>query len=472
VTSLDTLERWLSAPAETERQEFKEAKQQFDTTKLLRYCAALANEGGGHMVLGVTDKPPRRVVGSLAFPSLTDINRIKAYIVEKLRMRVEVEELSHPDGRVLVFEVPSRPVGHPVDFDGAYLMRAGEDLVPMTPDQLRRIFAEGQPNWFSLAAKTRLSPDEVVALLDTQTYFELIGLPYPTTRDGVLAKLSGEGLIASSHTGWSVSNLAAILLAKRLDAFSPELARKSPRVVIYDGINKLVTREDKPGLRGYAVGFESLVDFVHSAAPQNKFVEQAVREEVKMFPKQALRELIANALVHQDFLASGASVMIEMYADRLEVSNPGVPPIRVERFIDEYRSRNERLADLMRRIGICEEKGSGIDKVVSAAEVFQLPAPDFRVGEMRTTAVLFAHQDFSAMSKPDRVRACYQHCCLLYVSNQRMSNQSLRERFGLPESKAAITSQVIGATKEAGLIRADDSETSSTRYARYLPFWA
>ena len=133
-----------------------------------------------------------------------------------------------------------------------------------------------------------------------------------------------------------------------------------------------------------------------------------------MFPKQALRELIANALVHQDFLMTGTSVMIEMYDDRIEISNPGLPPIKVERFIDEYRSRNERLGDMMRRMGICEEKGSGIDKVVSAAELFQLPAPDFRAGELRTTAVLFAHQEFPEMSRSDRIRACYQHCCLQY----------------------------------------------------------
>lgn len=191
-----------------------------------------------------------------------------------------------------------------------------------------------------------------------------------------------------------------------------------------------------------------------------------------MFPKQALRELIANALVHQDFDATGASVMVEMYADRVEVSNPGLPAIDVARFIDEYRSRNDRLADLMRHLGICEEKGSGVDKVVGAAELYQLPAPDFRVGDLRTTAVLFAHQEFAQMSKGDRVRACYQHCCLQYVSNQLMSNLSLRERFRLAESKAATVSQVIGATKDAGLIKVDDSETMSTRYARYLPFWA
>lgn len=164
--------------------------------------------------------------------------------------------------------------------------------------------------------------------------------------------------------------------------------------------------------------------------------------------------------------------MIEMYADRVEISNPGIPSITVERFIDEYQSRNELLADFMRRFGICEEKGSGIDKVVQAAEVYQLPAPDFRVGETRTTAILFAHQDFSEMSKADRVRACYQHACLQFLSNKRMSNQTLRDRFNLSESKAPTVSLIISAAKDDGLIKSDEGDTSSTRYARYLPFWA
>ncbi len=467
--SLESLARWLVETPEGEHLEFKEAKQQYDTTKLLRYCAALANEQGGYLVLGVSDKLPRRVVGSHAFQNTGEI---KSRILETLRIRVEIVELDHPDGRVLVFDVPSRPAGTPLALEGAYWMRSGEELVTMTPDFLKRIFAEGQADWFEQPAKENATADEIVALLDTQSFFELMSLPYPTSRDGVLARLQQERLIEDHASGWVITNLAAVLLAKRLDAFSPALARKAARVVIYDGVNKLKTREDKLGNKGYAVGFENLIDFVHSAAPQNRFVEQVVREEVKMFPRQAIRELVANGLVHQDFLASGASVMIEMYSDRLEVSNPGLPPIRVERFIDEYRSRNERLAELMRRMGICEEKGSGIDKVVSAAEVYQLPAPDFRIGDTRTTAILFAHQDFAEMSKTDRVRACYQHCCLKYVSNQRMSNQSLRERFRLPESKAAIASQVISATKDAELIKPDESETSSTRYARYLPFWA
>jgi len=468
--TLEDLEKWLLVPTETEHLEFKEAKTQFDNTKLLEYCVAIANEGGGRIVFGVTDKLPRQVVGSLAWLTAEALNGIKVTIFSKLGFRVEVTELSHPNGRILIFEVPPRPVGRALEYEGAYLMRVGEQLHPMTPDRLKQIFAEDhQQDWFLQPARLEASPDDVIALLDTQTYFELLEIPYPISRDAVLKRLQSQDLIKQSTQGWTITNLAAIVLAKKLDAFSPALARKAPRVVIYEGIDKLKTRDDKTGNRGYAVSFDKLVSFVHSAAPQNRFIEEAVREEVKMFPIQALRELIANALVHQDFLATGASVMIEMYSDRVEISNPGIPPIQVERFIDEYRSRNEQLAYLMRRLRICEEKGSGIDKVVNAAELFQLPAPDFRVGKTRTTAVLFAHQIFDDMSKADRIRACYQHCCLLYVSNRQMSDQSLRERFRFDESKNALVSQVISATKEAQLIKADLSASTSTCY---LPFWA
>lgn len=333
--------------------------------------------------------------------------------------------------------------------------------------------SSGQSNdWLDRLAIARASSDEVISLLDTQTYFDLMKLPYPTQQSGVLDRLTSEGLIRPISNCWEITNLAAIMLAKKLDAFSPAMARKAPRVVFYEGKNKLLTKDDKQDNRGYAVGFEALVDFVHSAAPKNRFIEEAVRKEVKMFPKQSLRELIANALIHQDFLMTGVSVMIEMYEDRVEISNPGLPPIKVERFIDEYRSRNERLADLMRRLGICEEKGSGIDKVVSASEVFQLPAPDFRVGELRTTAVLFAHQELEQMDRDDRIRACYQHCCLRYVMNEQMNNQSLRERFRLSEKKVATVTSIITATLESGKIKLADPSQISTRYRSYLPFWA
>jgi len=191
-----------------------------------------------------------------------------------------------------------------------------------------------------------------------------------------------------------------------------------------------------------------------------------------MFPEIAVRELVANALIHQDFSESGTSVMIELFEDRMEISNPGKPFISPDRFIDEYQSRNETLASLMRRLGICEEKGSGVDKVIAVAEAYQLPAPDFRVGERRTTAVIFAHQNIDEMDRNDRIRACYQHCCLRYVMNAKMTNQSLRERFKLSEDKSATVSQIIAATVDAEKIKLADPTQTSTRYRSYVPFWA
>lgn len=467
--TLSELDHWLQLPAESEHLEFKEAKQQFDIYKLMRYCVAIANEGGGHLVLGVTDRVPRSVVGTCAFQ---DTASLTSKLLGKLRFRVDVHVLDHPEGRVVIFEIPGRPRGTAYSLDGCYLMRSTEDTVAMSEDRLRAIFAEGQPDWMEEPAIQGLASNQVLELLDTQGYFALLGMPTSSTPEAVLARLAAERLLREDESGWTISHMAALLLARNLQDFGPPLERKAARLVVYEGGNKLRTKLDRIERRGYAVGFEGLLASVCDLAPRNAMVEQAIRRQEWMFPEQALRELVANALVHQDFSMTGAGVMIEIYGDRIEVSNPGTPAISVERFIDEYRSRNDRLAHLMRRLGICEEKGSGIDKVVHAAEVAQLPAPDFRADSLRTTATLFAHRDFKEMGKADRVRACYQHCCLMHVGNQSMSNQTLRERLGLGEHKAAAVSQVIGDTQEARLIRLDDQQTSSKRYARYVPFWA
>lgn len=467
-TTIQQIDTWRAARSEHQRLEFKEAKTQFDNRKLYKYCVALANEGGGYLLLGIEDQPPRKVVGTAAFNDPVDM---AAKMFQTLRFRVEIEEVLHPDGRVLVFHVPSRPLGTVYDFEGAYLMRAGEELVPMSEDRLRAIFAEGQPDWLSQPALKDCDDDKVVQLLDTQSYFDLLHLPYPVNRAGVLERFESEKLIQRDEAGWTITNLGGILFAKKLEQFD-RLARKAARVIVYQGTNKLETKQDKPATKGYAVGFQELVEFINGLVPSNEVIEQALRREVKMFPEIAVRELVANALIHQDFTESGTSVMIELYDDRMEISNPGKPFISPDRFIDEYQSRNERLADLMRRLGICEEKGSGVDKVIQAVETYQLPAPDFRVGEKRTSVVLFAHRDFEDMDRIDRIRATYQHCCLRYVMNERMTNQSLRDRFRLPEKKTESASRAIRDTVEAGKIKLADPEQTSLRYRHYTPFWA
>ncbi|HMP01868.1 MAG TPA: ATP-binding protein [Gemmatales bacterium] len=157
--------------------------------------------------------------------------------------------------------------------------------------------------------------------------------------------------------------MGAVLLARQLVDF-PDVSRKAARVVVYSTPSKSKTKLDQTWESGYATGFRPLVAFVMAQLPQNEVVEEAIRREVRLLPEIVIREIVANAMVHQDFTIAGASLMIEVYPNRVEISNPGEPIVPVERFIDGYQSRNERLADLMRRMHICEEKSSGIDQVM------------------------------------------------------------------------------------------------------------
>ena len=385
--------------------------------------------------------------------------------------RVDIDEVKHPNGRVLVFSIPSRLKGTAYHLEGKYLMRSGESLVPMSEDQLRKIFAEGRPDWLEEHSKTNLQPEEIIQLLDTQTFFDLLKLPYPNERNGVIDRLRNERLIDQTGNTFAIRKLGGLLLAKRLADF-PDLARKAPRVVVYSGKSKLETKLDQMGTMGYAVGFQRLVNFVMSQMPQNEAIQNALRTEIKLVPEIVIRELIANAIIHQDFSITGSSMVVDIYTNRIDISNPGEPIVPADRFIDGYQSRNERLADFMRRMRICEEKGSGIDKVVHAAEVYQLPAPSFQSLGVRTQVTIYGPMKIDTMDRADRIRACYQHCALKYVMSERMTNQSLRHRFGLPESKSAIVSQAIAATVEARMVRLDEKVGTSKKYARYIPFWA
>lgn len=459
---------WRASASETQHLEFKEARTQYDTAKLRRYCVAIANEGGGYLVLGLADKPPRPVVGTAAFADTQDIAE---RLFQWLGFRVDVEAVAHPQGRVVVFNIPGRPKGTAYHHDGAYLMRSGEELVPMSEDQLRKIFAEGGPSWLEMPALRDVSAQDVVQLLDTQAFFDLLRLPYPTDQKGVLARLQDERLIEASPAGFHILRIGAVLLAKNLKDF-PDVSRKAARVIVNAGESKLNPLSDITGEKGYAVGFTGLVRYVMGKLPQNEVIEDALRKEVKLLPEVVVRELLANALIHQDFDIAGASPAVEVFSNRVEISNPGEPIVPVDRFIDGYLSRNERLADLMRRFGICEEKSSGIDRVVETAELMQLPAPEFLTSHKRTIVVIHGPRAFRDMSGGDRVRACYQHCVLQYVLRKQMTNQSLRERFGLSEGSSNTVSQIITATIDQGLIKNDPNAPDSRRYARYIPAWA
>jgi ATP-dependent DNA helicase RecG len=244
------------------------------------------------------------------------------------------------------------------------------------------------------------------------------------------------------------------------------------RVIVYKNASRLETIREQVGNKGYATGFEGLIGYINNLLPSNEVIGQALRRDVPVYPELAVRELVANAIIHQDFFIRGTSPMIEIFSDRMEITNPGLPLIKTERFLDSPpKSRNEALASFLRRSGICEERGSGIDKVVFQTEFYQLPAPMFEVTDEHTRSVLFAPRPFNEMEKSDRIRACYLHACLKYVNRDYMTNTTLRERFGIEPKNSAIASRIIRETMDAGFVRPYETQMSK-KYSKYLPFWA
>ena len=261
------------------------------------------------------------------------------------------------------------------------------------------------------------------------------------------------------------------MFAKKLADFRT-LKRKAVRVILYKNETRVETIREQEGVKGYACGFEGLIAFIVNLLPSNEVIEQALRREVPMFPELAIRELVANAIIHQDFHITGTAPLVEIFSKRIEITNPGLPLVNVDRFLDSPpKSRNEALASFMRRIGVCEERGSGVDKIVIQTEIFQLPAPVFETTEEHTRAVLFAYRELRQMDKDDRVRACYLHACLRYVQRDFMTNTTLRERFGIDDRNSATASRIIRETVDAGRIRAYD-ETASKKFMKYIPWWA
>ena len=199
---------------------------------------------------------------------------------------------------------------------------------------------------------------------------------------------------------------------------------------------------------------------------------KALRKVVPMYPDIAVRELVANCLIHQNFFMQGTSPLIEIFSDRMEITNPGSPLIDKARFVDHPPiSRNEQLASFMRRIGVCEERGSGYDKVVFETEFYQLPAPDIEIYNDHTKVILYAHKEYAQMSKEDRYRACYLHACLKRVNREYMTNASLRERFNIDRKNISMVSRLLSDTCELGLIYISPDSTSD-KNRKYLPFWA
>ncbi len=468
-------------PKETEWVEFKHNND--NPEEIGEYLSALANAAAligkvhAYLVWGVDNKT-HDVIGTVFDHIKTKIGNeeLESWLLRLLSPKINFRFYPFWVGHksVVLLEIGAA-FRHPVQFKNTEFIRVGsykrklKDF-PEKERDLWRVF-DRIPFEREIAAES-VTLEEVLMLLDYPAYFDLLSLPLPEGRDGILAALTADEMIAVSKGGrWNITNLGAVLFAKRLADFR-SLQRKAVRVVLYKGESRVETVREQEGTKGYASGFEGLIGFVANLLPSNEVIGQALRKEVPMFPELAIRELVANAIIHQDFHLTGTAPMVEIFANRMEITNPGLPLVKTDRFLDSPpKSRNEALASFMRRIGVCEERGSGIDKVVFQTEFYQLPAPLFETTDEHTRAVLFAHRELKDMDKADRIRACYLHACLRYVQRDFLSNASLRERFGVEEKNKAAVSRYIREAVEEGMIR-PVNEDAARRMMKYVPFWA
>lgn len=467
-------------PRETEWLEFKlnndEPQMIGEYISALANSAALCGKAFAYLVWGVEDST-HEVSGTTFSPTSCKVgneeleNWLLRLLAPKIHFRFYDVVI---DGKAVVVLEIERAFRHPVQFQGQGYIRIGSykkklKEFPEKERALWRIF--DQTRFEDGIAAERVSSDEVLSLLDYPAYFDLLVQPLPANRDGIFEALANDHLIRPCDAGgWNITNLGAILFAKKLSEF-PKLKRKALRVIHYRGTGRVETLKEQVGGKGYACGFEGLIGYINGLLPANEVIEQALRKSVPMFPELAVRELVANALIHQDFFQSGVGPMVEIFEDRIEITNPGEPLVDTNRFVDTPpKSRNEALASLMRRFRICEERGSGIDKVVFQVELFQLPAPLFERPEGFTRTVLFSHKPLSEMDKADRIRACYLHACLKWVMRDYLTNASLRVRFGIEEKNKASVSRYIREAVESGMIKPFD-EGAARKLMKYVPFW-
>jgi len=469
------IEELQALPQECEWVEFKannkESNKLGENISAIANAALLVGKNKGYIVYGIEDIT-HKVIGTNFDPDTEKVKgqEVKNYLLTQLDPPLDIQFHKHQkDGMDLTVVEIDIPMNYPQKFKNESYVKVGSYTKKLKdhPEREKQLWAKLNEVVFETGdASEAYDAAEVLKYIDYPSVFRYLGLSVPTGQKAIIEKLLEEKLLKFVHGQYVITNLGAILFAYDLSHFQ-KLERKKPRIIIYDGVKKLKTKREVEFNEGYAVNFKDIVEFINGLLPTNEEIGKAFRRDVGIYPSIAIRELVANALVHQDFTIMGAGVMIELFDNRLEITNPGRPMIDTNRFIDHSpESRNEALARFMRRLNICEERGSGIDKVISAVEAYQLPAPEFIDGDNYTRVKMLNPKSLRQMTTQDRVRATYQHSVLKYLTGEYMSNKSLRARFGIEDENYPQASRIIKQSIEKGAIRQYESTKS------YIPYWA
>lgn len=363
-----------------------------------------------------------------------------------------------------------------VKFDGVAYIRVGSHTRNLNdfPEKEKLFWRLLNSRTFETGiALERVQDSDVLDLLDCKSYFNLAKIPIPRNIPNLLHGLKLEDFINQHNDGsWDILNLGFLAFARNLEKIAA-LRRKSVRIIRYSGTGRHEGNRQKELPVGYATGFADIVDYVDKLAPTDETFNGGIRKQEPRFPPIAVREVIANALIHQDLTERGAGPLIEIFEDRIEVQNPGKPLVDSKLFVNAPpKSRNEALAALLRRFGICEELGSGWDKIVHEIERRQLPAPQIDVISNSTCVTIYGAKPLSEMNSVDRIRAIYLHACLQYVNGGRsITNTTVRGRFGMNRRNSAKASRFLSEALESGdIIPANPN--AGRKFMEYIPCWA
>ncbi len=364
------LEVWMHAK-EDEHFEFKQASRRYDFEELVKYCVAIANERGGVIVLGVTDRPPRSVVGTQAFGNL---ERTVAGIIERVHLRINAEEIIHPNGRVLVFHVPSRPIGMPVHYKGRYFMRAGGSLAPMLPDMLKRIFDESAPDYTAeICPKATLDDLDSDGIEDFRNrWMDKSGNENLRTGDAQHLLSDAELLTRDGLT------YAALILFGRRDALG-RLLPQAEVIVEYRSSDVTGPAQDRYEFRqGFFSFYDKLWQIISRRNDRQHFQDGLFMRDIPTFNEGAVREAILNAISHREYRLGG-SVFVRQYPRRLEIVSPGgfPPGITAENILWEQSPRNRRIAETLGKCGLVERSGQGMNRIYETCIMESKPRPDF-----------------------------------------------------------------------------------------------
>lgn len=369
-TSREQLQQWLDEPEGT-KLEFKEAKHNYHFDKLVEYCVALANEGGGKIILGVTDRRPRRIVGTTAF---AEPSRTEAGLYERLSHRIPVEEVKTADGRVLVVHVPARLPGTAWQVGGQYLKRAGDDLTGLTDVELRAIFAETGPDFSAElcpgALVSDLTPHAIAAFRErwAKKTREERKNGWADTETLTNAELLVDGQVT----------YAALILFGTRAALGRQLAQ-AELVFEYRSSEASGPAADREEYReGFFLWQDALWNKINLRNERQSYQDGLFRMDLPTFDEVPVREALLNAVAHRDYRLGG-SVFVRQYPHRMEVVSPGGFPagITATNILDQQNPRNRRLAEALAKCGLIERSGQGMNLMFESAIRQGKPLPSF-----------------------------------------------------------------------------------------------